>query len=263
MNFRNKVVWITGASSGIGEALAYEFSRQGANLILSARREEELTRVRNNCSSPKEVFVLPMDMAEIDLIPHKRRQAREVFGPIDILIHNAGISQRSLATETDLEVDRKLMEVNFFSVIALTKEILPLMIERKTGQIAVVSSVTGFVGTPLRTAYAASKHALQGYFDALRAEVHEHGISVTMICPGFIQTPISKSALTGDGSTYNIMDQAQQNGMPVSTCARKAVKAIRKKKREVYIGGKEIAAIYIKRFFPGLAASIVRKIKST
>jgi len=263
MLFQNKVVWITGASSGIGEAMAYEFSKMGAKLILSARREDRLAEVRNKCINPRDVFVLPMDMTEIDLIPHKRRQAREVFGSIDILVHNAGISQRSLSAETDLSVDRKIMEVNFFSIIALTKEILPLMIERKEGQIAVVSSVTGFVGTPLRTAYAASKHALQGYFDALRAEVHDHGIAVTMICPGFIQTPISTSALTADGSQYKIMDQAQENGMSVQKCARKSVKAIARKKREIYIGGKEILAIYIKRWLPGLAASIVRKIKST
>ncbi len=263
MKFRNSVVWITGASSGIGEACAYEFSRQGAKLILSARREDRLAAIRAKCRDPREVFVLPMDMTEIDLIPHRSRQAAEVFGPIDLVVHNAGISQRSLATESDLSVDRRIMEVNYFSIVALTKELLPNMIERKQGQVAVVSSVTGFVGTPLRSAYAASKHALHGFFDSLRAEVHDHGISVTLICPGFIQTEISKSALVGDGSEYQVMDQAQQNGMPVAKCARKIVKAIYLRKREVFIGGKEIAGIYLKKWFPGVAATVVRKIKST
>lgn len=263
MRFDNKVVWITGASSGIGEACAYEFARKGARLILSARREDRLAAVREKCPDPREVFVLPMDMTEIDLIPHRRRQARDAFGAIDVIVHNAGISQRALAAETDFSVDRRIMEVNYFSVIALTKEILPMMIERKQGQIAVISSVTGFVGTPLRSAYAASKHALHGFFDSLRAEVHDHGISVTMICPGFIRTEISKSALVADGSEYQVMDQAQANGMPVAKCARKIVRAVARRKREIYPGGKEIAGIYLKRWFPGLAAALVRKLKST
>ncbi|MTI21517.1 SDR family oxidoreductase [Fulvivirga sp. RKSG066] len=257
--FKNKVVWITGASSGIGEALAIELSRQGAKLIISARRKEELDRVKNLCKTPAEVATLPLDLTFTDTMHLAVETALLAFGHVDILINNGGVSQRSLAKDTKLEVDKKLMEVNYFGTIALTKALLPHFLERKAGQIAVVSSLVGKFGTPYRSGYAASKHALHGFFDALRAELWKDNITVTILCPGFIKTNVSVNALTESGEKLNQMDDAQANGMSAAKCAKKMAKAIRRQKNEVYIGGKEIYGVYLKRFFPGLFARVVRK----
>jgi short-subunit dehydrogenase len=259
----NKVIWLTGASSGIGEALAYELAKKGCKLILSARRKEELERVKKNCVTEAQlaIQILPLDLSQPDSLEPSTQAAIQLFGHVDILINNGGISQRSLVRETSLEVYRRIMEVNFFGAIALTKYILPHFVSRRTGQIATLSSVAGKLGTPYRSGYAASKHALHGFFDAVRAEHFKDNITVTMLCPGIIHTPISYSALTGDGTPLNKMDNLQATGKPVDWCARKIVKAIECRKEEVYIGGKEILLIYIKRFFPSLFSSIIRKVK--
>jgi dehydrogenase/reductase SDR family member 7B len=183
------------------------------------------------------------------------------FGHIDIMLHNGGISQRSLVRETSIEVDRKLMEVNFFGTVALTKALLPHFLKRKSGHFAVISSLVGKFGSPYRSAYAASKHALHGFFDSLRAELFKENIAVTMICPGFIKTQVSVNALTADGSPLNFMDDAQANGMSAETCAHKIYNALHKQKEEVNIGGKEILAVYVKRLFPSLFSKIIRKAK--
>jgi short-subunit dehydrogenase len=182
---------------------------------------------------------------------------------VDILINNGGISQRSLAMKTPLDVDRMIMETNFFGTVSLTKAILPSMTERRSGRIAVISSLVGKFGTPLRSTYSASKHALHGFFESLRAEVWGLGIGVTLVCPGFIRTNISINALTGDGSPQGSMDEAQAHGMPPDACARKIIAAVKKGKPEVYIGGKELMGVYIKRFAPGLFGRIIRKTKVT
>ena len=258
----NKVVWLTGASSGIGEALAYELAKKRVKLILSARRKEELERVKGNC--PREaqanIRILPLDLSQSSTLQLSTQAAIQLFGQVDILINNGGIGQRSLIKDTALEVDRKIMEVNYFGTIALTKFILPHFIKRQGGHYVNVSSLTGKFGTAWRSGYAASKHALHGFFDAVRAEHFKDNISVTMICPGFIYTPITLSALTGDGSPLNKMDHAQGEGMPANVCARKIIRAIEKNKEEVYIGGKEVIGVYIKRFFPALFSKLIRKI---
>ncbi|MEP2772476.1 MAG: SDR family oxidoreductase [Fulvivirga sp.] len=260
-NFKKKVVWITGASSGIGEALAYELSHKGAKLIISARREAELLRVKESCTNPNEVAVLPIDLAFTDTLKLAVESAILIYGHIDILVNNGGISQRSLASETSLEVDKKLMDVNYFGSIGLTKALIPHFLERKSGQFVTVTSLVGKFGTPYRSGYAASKHALHGFFDALRAELWSNGIIVTMICPGFIKTNVSINALTEKGEKLNQMDEAQAKGMSAAKCARKIARAIRRQKREVYIGGKEVYGVYLKRFFPALFARILRKAK--
>lgn len=261
----NKVVWITGASSGIGEALAFELAKKGARLILSARRKDELERVKDNCSGPREnISVLPLDVTKSGELPQITNQALELFGHIDILVNNSGISQRSFAKETLLEVDRKIMEVNYFGAVALTKNILPHFFSRKAGHFVVVTSVTGKFGTPYRSGYAASKHALHGFFDSLRAELWrdvKDSIKVTIISPGFIHTPITLAAVTGDGSPLNKMDEGQYRGKSAAWCARKIINAIEKNKEEVYIGGREVLAVYLKRFFPGLLSKIMRTAK--
>jgi short-subunit dehydrogenase len=263
---KNKVVWITGASSGIGEALAYELAKKGARLILSARRKDELERVKGNCerSAQPNVRILPMDLSLSNTLQLTTEAAVQLFGHIDILVNNGGISQRSFAKETRLEVDRRLMEVNYFGAVAITKFLLPHFIKRKSGHIVTVSSVTGVFGTPYRSGYAASKHALHGFFDSLRAELWKDvkdAITVTMICPGFIHTPITLTAVTGDGSPLGKMDEAQYKGKPADWCARKMVKAIERKKEEVYIGGIETLGVRFKRLFPRLFSRYIRSAK--
>ena len=255
------VIWITGGSSGIGEAAAQKFSKEGYALILSSLNLQELERVKASCSSPEDIRILPLDLADSGGFDQKVVIALSFFGRVDILLHNGGISQRSLIKDTQLEVDRKLMEVNYFGTVALTKALLPHFMERKQGQFGVITSLVGKFGSPYRSSYAGAKHALHGFFDTLRAEHHEDGISVTLICPGFIRTQVSINAVTGDGSPLGEMDQAQDQGMSPEACAEGIFKALVKKKEEVYIGGKETLAVYLKRFLPGLFSKILRSAK--
>jgi len=259
---RGSVIWITGASSGIGEALVYELAQRGAKLVISARRKEELERVKGNCPRDRQpdIAVLPLDLTNSAMLALSTQAAIQMFGHIDVLINNGGISQRSLVKDTAVDVDRRLMEVNYFGAIAITKNLLPHFIGRKKGHYVNVSSVTGKFGTPFRSGYAASKHALHGFFDALRAEHFNDNIKVTMICPGFIHTPITLAALTGDGTPLNKMDEAQFKGKPASWCAQQIASAIEREKEEVYIGGKEVLGVYVKRFFPSLFSRLIRKV---
>jgi len=259
--FRDKVVWITGASSGIGEALAYAFSREGAHLVLSARRQDRLEQVRAQCTGPGKVLVLPFDITQLDCHPTMVGAVIEHFGQVDILVNNAGISQRSLAAETRLEVDRRIMEVNYFGVISLTKAVLPFMLQRGRGHLVVISSLLGKFGIPLRSAYCASKHALHGFFDSLRAEVHDQGIAVTLICPGWVRTEVSIHALRADGSEHGQMDTTIEKGMDPHVCARHILNAVHKRKAEVYIAGAEKLGVYLKRFTPGLFNWLIRRMR--
>ncbi|KQS31258.1 SDR family oxidoreductase [Dyadobacter sp. Leaf189] len=260
-NFKNKVVWITGASSGIGEALAMEFAREGAQLVLTSRRREELERVKKATGLPEEaVLVLPMDVTELEKAVPAAQQVIDRFQRIDIMVHNAGVSQRSYIRDTDLDVYKKIMEIDFFSTVALTKAVLPFMTDQKSGHFIVISSVAGKIGTIMRSGYNAAKHALHGFYDSLRAEAYQDNIKVTTVCPGYIRTNISLSALNESGGKFGKMDSNQANGIPADECARKILNAVRKDKKEIYIGGlKEVAAIYVKRFFPSLLFDQVRK----
>lgn len=260
-NFKNKVVWITGASSGIGEALAMAFAKEGARLVLTARREEELDRVKKQTSLPdSDVLVLPMDVTQLDQAKPAAEKVIAHFERIDIMVHNAGVSQRSYINDTELEVYQNLMNVNFFSTVAITKAVLPYMIAQQSGHFIVMSSVAGKIGTIMRSGYNAAKHALQGFYDSLRAEGYQHNIKVTTICPGYIRTNISLNALSASGAKFGKMDTNQEKGIPADVCADKILEAVRKDKKEIYIGGlKEVAAIYLKRFFPSLLFDQVRK----
>ncbi|WP_026897045.1 SDR family oxidoreductase [Daejeonella oryzae] len=259
---KDKIIWITGASSGIGEALVYLLHEQGAKLIISSRNRDALYRVKQNCKNNSiDIHVLPLDLEQTEILPEKAALALKIFGRIDILIHSAGISQRALAINTGLKVAQQLMDVNFWGAVSLTQGLLPSMISAGGGQIVVVSSLVGKFGTRLRSAYSASKHALHGYFDSLRIETEEHNIHITIVCPGFIKTNLTFNALLADGSAQNTMDDAQENGMMPDECASKIIKAVASKKREVYIGGREKYAVLIKRFFPGYFAKMIRKAK--
>ncbi len=263
MDYTDKTIWITGASSGIGRALAIEYSTLNGNLILSARNEKALEETKELCSNKKNIKILILDLADHESFSQKAEEAKAFFNDIDILINNGGISQRSLVNETILSVDKKLFDINYFGTIGLTKALLPYFINRKAGHIAVTSSLTGKFGTPLRSSYAASKHALHGFFDSLRAEHHDDGINVTIVCPGFINTNVSINALDENGNKREIMDNATKNGLSANVMAQKYIKAIHKNKQEVWIGKKERIGVYIKRFFPILFSNMIRKANVT
>lgn len=261
MSFRNKVVWITGASSGIGRALAIELSGKEALLILSSRDNERLMEVQQECQFRDKVHVLELDLLEYKNMSDAVAKAMTFFGRIDILVNNGGISQRALAKDTQIEVDKKIMDINYLGTVALTKALLPHFLDRNNGHFVVTTSIVGKIGTPYRSTYAASKHALHGFFDSLRAETHDSGISVTLICPGFVTTNISKNALTGDGSSQNTMDKATAKGINPERFAKLMARAIAKKREEVYISGaKEKLGVYVKRWIPSLFSYMVRKL---
>lgn len=254
MRYEGKTVWITGASSGIGEALAVAWSREGANVILSARNEGELERVRAACVNPGRHRVLPIDLTDMSAIA----AAAATVPRVDVLVHSGGVSQRSLVVETELATDRAIMEVNYFGTIALTKAVLPSMLARRSGHLVPISSVIGHVGIPTRSAYSASKHALHGFFDTLRAENARNGIRVTIVCPGYIRTNVSENALRGDGTRYGKLDDTHRNAMLPEDAAPRIIDGVTKNKLEVRVGGKEVHAIALQRFFPNLAARLVR-----
>lgn len=253
-------VWITGASSGIGKALCEEYARNGWQVLLSSRRKEALENVMKTLSGANHQL-LPLDLADTDSLKEKCHEAWNRLNGIDLIIHSGGISQRGLAIDTPLSVDRRVMEIDFFGTVELTKHLLPQMIDQGHGHVAVITSLVGKFGTPYRSAYAAAKHALHGYFDSLRAEVHDKNIAVSLVMPGFIRTNVSVNALTESGQKLNQMDDAQANGMSPERCAAIIYSGLQKKKREFLIGGKEKYGVYVKRFFPGVFARMIRKMK--
>ena len=264
MNFTNKIVWITGASSGIGKALAFELSKQNVQLILSSRNEVKLKQVKTECENSSKVKILPLDLEDYTNLSAKTSEALKLFGSIDVLFNNGGISQRSLAKDTDIEVDKRIMDINYLGTVALTKALLPHFINKNSGCFVVTTSIVGKIGTPLRSSYSASKHALHGFFDSLRAEVYKNNIKVTLACPGFVQTNVSLNALTGDGTPQKKMDSATKNGLTSEQFVKLLLKAVKREKEEVYIGGfKEKLAVYVKRFFPKLLSIMIRKLAVT
>jgi short-subunit dehydrogenase len=251
MRFKNKVVWITGAGTGIGEALTRALIKEEARLVLSSRTEEELEQVREHClRNQTDFMLLPFDLVKTENYQALADQVVARFGRIDILINNAGISQRAYAHETDPTVVRKILEINFFSAVELTGCVLPVMLQAGGGSIAVTSSISGIFGFPMRSAYAASKHALSGYFESMGIELRNRNVFVMIAYPGRVQTGISLNALQKDGTVWGKMDVAQQQGISADKCARRYLDAIYKRKRTVYIGGKELLMVYFKRYVP-------------
>jgi short-subunit dehydrogenase len=261
MNWNQQCVWITGASSGIGLAAAEAWSKKGAFVILSSRRQAALDAVVTSwdAEARERSLVLPLDLSQSEALADHVTCAIAWQGHVDVMVHCGGISQRSLAIETTLEVDRRVMEVDYFGTVALTKALLPHFVERKKGQFAVITSLMGLFSSPLRSGYCAAKHALHGFFEALRAEHHEDGIGVTMVCPGFIHTSISFNAVVGDGSNQGTMDAKTGQGLSPEQCAAKMIRAIERRKPQVLIGRFEIVGAYLNRFAPNLMRRIVRK----
>jgi short-subunit dehydrogenase len=257
--FKGKVVWITGASSGIGEALARLFAGTGSRLILSSRREEELKRVAALCSGAESVSVLTIDLSKPELMNDAARSALRLGGHIDVMVHNGGVSQRAFAADTDYQVDDVIMRTNYLGPVALTKALLPSMRARRQGHFVVVTSVLGKFGFPGRSAYCASKHALHGFFDTLRAEVSNDGIQVTLALPGWVRTNVSKNALTAGGVPHGRMESGTAGGLTAEVCAERIIAAAEDGKAEVNIVRlKENAALYLNRFAPGMLRRLLR-----
>ncbi|NLO51031.1 MAG: SDR family oxidoreductase [Bacteroidales bacterium] len=260
MKTTNNTIWITGASSGIGRALALYYARAGGRLVLSSRNREALLEVERQCKPyAAGVLVLPLDLEDNSSYSNLAQQVVATFGTIDLLILNGGISQRSTVIETPAAVERRLMEINYFGTVALAKAVLPVMIRQQRGHLVVVSSIVGKFGWPLRSSYSAAKHALHGYFETLRTEHFNDNIFVTMILPGRVKTNISLHSLKADGSSHGKMDAGQAGGISAEACARQIAKAINKKKKEKLIGGTEIVMARIRRWLPALYYKLVNK----
>jgi short-subunit dehydrogenase len=260
MDLKDKVIWITGASSGIGEALALAFAKRGARLILSARRESELNRVGAATKlADLDLMVLPFDLYDTSNASGLAAQVMNKFGRIDVLVNNGGYSQRSAAIDTTEKLERDLMEVNYFSTVNLSRAVLPYMKRQKSGHIVVISSIAGKFGFYLRSTYSAAKHALHGYFDSLRLETEQFGIHTMIVCPGKIKTAVSLNAVVADGSKHQQMDPSHETAMSAEECALQIISGMEKNKEEIFVGGKEILMIKIRRFFPALFGRLIRK----
>ncbi|CAF0918450.1 unnamed protein product [Adineta ricciae] len=265
--FQHKVVWITGASSGIGRELAKELVRLSptTRLIISARREEELHSLAKELNLDSDhCLVLPLDLeshthgfqSKVDLVLDR-------FKRIDVLINNAGISQRSLIKDTIYQVDSRLMNINYLGTVTLSKAVLPHFMERQSGHYVVVTSATGYVGTPLRSSYAASKHALHGFFDSLRLEHTRDHIDVTMVCPGFVKTDVSINAFEGSGRLHRKMDPQTEKGTDPIVCANNILHGVAARKHEIYVGRSAAIVIYLQRFFPKILYQVLLRIDSS
>lgn len=259
-SLKDKIVWITGASSGIGEALAYACLEENATVIISARRENELKRVAEHpVKGSKSVFILPLDLEHTENVQEKVDLIVKQYGRIDVLINNSGIGHRTKAVNTSTEIDRKVMEINFFGTINLTKAVARQMQKQKSGKIVVVTSIMGKYGLPLYSTYAASKHALYGYFEALRQELYADNVKVLIASPGFINTDVSTKLLREDGSAYGIKSESQDKGMSATDCAKGIVKAIKGNRDHKFVGKYEIFSVYVKQYFPKIFYRLMRK----
>jgi len=260
--FTGKVVWITGASSGIGEALVKAFAGGGSRVIASSSDSAGLARVAGECSSLRgSVIAVPFDLTDMSGIEDLAADLVKREGRIDMLLNIGGISQRALLKDTPLWLDRRIMEINYFGTIALTKAVLPHMLASGKGHIAATSSISGRFGFPLRSAYSASKQALHGFFETLLLEHGKDNIQVSVIIPGRVQTAISMHALTAAGKEHGKMDDGQKGGVTPEKAARQIIRGLAKNKREILVGSSELLMLHIRRFLPALFFRIAGRIK--
>jgi len=260
-NSSSRYIWITGASSGIGEALAMQWATTGTKLILSGRNKEQLERVGENCENlGAEVQIIPFDLTKATEITDAVNKVQSMVPKIDILVNNGGITQRSSVIDTPNEVSRRIMETDFWGHAELSRQLLPFMVKTGGGNIVVLSSLSGLFGFPQRSAYCAAKHALHGFFETLRLEHHRDNINVTMVCPGRIKTNISYHALTATGQEHGKMDKGQEEGVAVEKCAAKIIGAVKKNRKQVIIGKTDKIMPYLKRFAPWLFYKIAERI---
>ncbi|PHN06105.1 SDR family NAD(P)-dependent oxidoreductase [Flavilitoribacter nigricans] len=254
-----KVAWITGASSGIGEQLSYQFAARGAALILSSRKRVSLEAVRSRAQEFKvEVRILPLDLERLEELPKKAEEALAFFGRIDYMVHNAGVGLRDFALDTDLATDQKIMNTNYFGPMVITKAVVPDMLRRKSGHLVVISSLSGKYGVPRTSSYAASKHAVQGFYETLRSEIAGSGVKITIIVPGIIQTRITAHALDGGGHLFGRVEQTFQSAYPVEKAAGKILQAVLREKEEVFVGGTEGITLIMNRISPWFLRRFIR-----
>lgn len=260
--FVGKTIWITGASSGIGEALAVAFSQSGADVVLSARDQGGLERVAAKCHEHNPVgrqMVEAFDVSDHQRFPSVVKHVLERSGGIDILVSNAGVGQRGTALSSSPDVLRNILNVNFFGSVFLTRELLPSMLQRGNGRVVVISSILGTAHLPGRSGYCASKHALHGYFNTLRSELQGSGVEVSIISPGIIATDISRHALTEEGTPYGKPTPSVAGRMRPETCAKRIVRAVADGKLNVSVGGVEVWSGTLSALFPKLYEKIIRK----
>jgi short-subunit dehydrogenase len=257
IDLKDKVVWITGASSGIGASLAIQLNTLGAKVIASARRAEKLIELKNNCPNPQNMMTLQLDITDSISIENAIVKVKQLER-LDVVIHNAGIAQKGLVIENEMEVDRKIMETNYFGTVAFTKSIMPIYMKQGYGCFAIVSSFAGVMGIPGRSAYAASKHALHGFFESLKAENISCKLNISFILPGFINTEITAKGLCGDGKPYGSVETSHRLGMSASQCANGIVKGLMKAKKRIVIGKIEVFLLTINRISPRLGQYIIK-----
>ncbi len=258
-NLDNKTAWITGAGSGIGRALALAMHKEGMQLILSGRKRNKLEETKALLDDPLTATILVLDLEQHDELEATLNQQKELLSRVDILVNNAGISQRSLTKDTQFSVYKRLMDINYLGTVKLSLHMLDAFTKKGSGHFVNISSSAGKFGVPLRTGYSASKFALHGFFEGLRAELKDTTIGITMVCPGFINTDISKNALTADGKAQGTMDQAQANGMKPAQLSAIVIRSIKANKAEVLVGGfKETKlAVWVSRIFPSVFRKII------
>jgi len=256
--YNNKVCWITGASSGIGESLALHLNKLGAYLILSCRNVQKLEKVKSCCAFPEKVVILPCDMDQKNTLEEIALESWKVFKGIDYVFLNAGIAVRDTIINTSIEMTEKVMNINFFSNVIISRTLLPFMIRQGAGCFIVTSSLSGKYGVPKLSAYAASKHALNGFFESLRAEHEKDGIKITIVTAGLVKTNISLNALSGNGSSYGRMQQSIENGITPDHCADEIIKAVVRGKNETLVGGLEKYSVWVNRLFPVFLAFVIR-----
>jgi len=257
--FKDKVVWITGASSGIGEEMSYRFSELGARLILSSRNSDKLDKVNNNLPlGASSAEVIPVDLEKLDTLNEITDKAWSAFGHIDIFVSNAGVGVRALVNDTDFDIDRKVMSVNYFAPVVITKRLLPKFVEQGHGRFVVISSLSAKYGVPKLAPYSASKHALEGFFESLRTETYEQNIDINMVVPGIIKTQIMINAETGDGGKYGKMGTTYDNAYSAKRAAKDIVEAVSRNKEAVFVGGTEGVTLLINRLSPWLMRRFIR-----
>ncbi|WP_435979476.1 SDR family NAD(P)-dependent oxidoreductase [Psychrobacter sp. DM4] len=258
--FKNLTIWITGASSGLGTALSIAFAKKGATIILSGRDRQKLENVKDKCKRSHKHIVIPFDIVDSEQAKQAYQLVKMQAGKVDWLINNAGISQRSLIMDTDEEVERQIMEIDYFAQTRLTRLVLADMIDQGGGKVVMISSVAGLIGTQYRGAYGAAKAALHMWANSLRAELYDQGIDVATIFPGFIKTNVSINALTGDGSAQGTMDEATNAGLSATEFAKQVTKALGNGKEYITVAGsKEKMAMRVNRISPPKLYKLIRK----
>ncbi|WP_194776565.1 SDR family NAD(P)-dependent oxidoreductase [Pararhodonellum marinum] len=257
MKWQDKRIWIVGASSGIGAGLVKALATKEAKLVLSSRRANLMQELADEFPHV-DIKLLAADMEDIEVLPEIAGKAWDFFGGLDYVFFNAGLSLRDPVTLAQIEAEKKIMQVNFWAPVILTKALLPLLLTLPESHLVLTSSLSGKFGVPKLSAYAASKHALHGYFESLRTETHQTGLKIHFAIPGFINTDITFSGIKGDGSPYAKRQESLAQGMDPDICAQKILRQLEKGKEEFAIGGMEKHMVWFHRLFPSLSKKLMR-----